>query len=151
MHALASLIGSIVSGEASDAIGRARRAAVVYALAGLLVLCGAGFLTGAAYMAAAREIGALPAALWFGGGFILLALILVGVDRLAARSRARREARRRREETRAVVSAAAVALLPALLASSRGRGLALVLPAMAALAYGVWRENKPQGDDDRPH
>ena len=152
MQALASLIGSIVSGEASDAIGRARRAAIIYLLAGLLVLSGAGFLIAAGYMAAAREIGALPAALWFGGGFILLALILLGADRLVARSRAKREARRRREETRAVVSAAAIALLPALLASSRARGLALVLPAVAALAYGVWRENKPQGDgDDNKH
>lgn len=150
MQALASLIGSIVSGEASDAIGRARRAAIVYALSGVLVLCGAGFLVAAGYMALARKIGALPAALWFGSGFILLALILIGVDRLAARTRARREARRRREETRAVVSAAAVALLPALLASSRARGLALTLPAAAALAYGVWRENKPRGDDNQP-
>lgn len=149
MQALASLIGSIISGEASEAISRARRAAIIYALAGLLVLCGAGFLIAAGYMRVAREVGFLPAALWFGGGFILLALILIGVDRLAARSRARREARRRREETRAVVSTAALALLPAVLASSRGRGLALVLPAVAALAYGVWRENKPDGDDSK--
>lgn len=147
MQALASLIGSIISGETSEAIGRARRAAIIYALAGLLFLCGAGFLVAALYMKAARELGSLPAALWFSGAFIVFALILIAIDRLGKRRRARREARRRREETRAVVSTAAVALLPALLASSRARGLVVVLPAIAALAYGVWRENTPEGDD----
>lgn len=143
MQALATLIGGIVSGEAAEAIGRARRTAIIYALAGLSLLCGAGSLVGAGFVAAAREIGTIPAALWFGGGFVLLALILVGVDRLAARTRRRRQARRRREETRAVASAAAMALLPALLAS-RARGLALLVPAAAVLAYGVWRENAPR-------
>lgn len=147
MQALASLIGSIVSGEASEAVGRARRAAILYALAGLLVLTGAGFLVAAGYMTAARQIGALNASLWFGGGFIALALILIGVSRLASRARAASEAKRRREEKRAIVSAATLALLPAVLASSRTRGLALVVPAIAALAYGVWRENRPDSDD----
>ena len=147
MQALASLIGSIVSGEASEAVGRARRAAILYALAGLLVLTGAGVLVAAGYIRVAQEIGALSASLWFGGGFIALALILIGVSRLASRARAASEAKRRREEKRAIVSAATLALLPALLASSRARGLALVVPAIAALAYGVWRENRPDKDD----
>jgi hypothetical protein len=42
-----------------------------------------------------------------------------------------------------------VALLPTLLAS-RARGLALIFPVAAALAYGVLRENAPRRrDDDR--
>lgn len=148
MQALATLIGAIVSGEASEVFGRVRRTAIVYALAGLFLLCGGGFLVGAGFVAAARELGTVEAALWFGGGFVLLALLLVGIDRLATRSRAKREAQRRREEARAVASAAAIALLPTLLAS-RARGLVLVLPAAAALAYGVWRENAPPRDDDK--
>lgn len=147
MQALASLVGAIVSGEALEAIGRARRTAAVYALAALLLLCGTGFLVGAGFIAVARRIGMVEAALWFGGGFVLLALFLVGIDRLAARSRAKREAKRRREEARAVAGAAAVALLPTLLAS-RARGLALIVPAAAALAYAVWRENAPPRDAD---
>ncbi|MCO5158809.1 MAG: hypothetical protein M9945_19095 [Aquamicrobium sp.] len=149
MQALVSLVAAIVSGEASDAVARARRAALVYALAGLFVLVGATFLLVAGFIAAAREIGAFPAALWFGGGFVVLALLLVGIDRLAASSRAKREAKRRREEARAIASAAAVAILPTLLAS-RARGFALIFPAAAALAYGVWRENAPRSRDDDP-
>ncbi len=145
MPALISLITAIVSGEASEAVAKARRAALVYALAGLLLLLGAGFLLAAGFIAVADEIGTLPATLWFGGGFILVALLLVAIDRLAARSRAKREAQRRREEARAIASAAAVALLPTLLAS-RARGLALIFPVAAALAYGVWRENAPRGN-----
>jgi hypothetical protein len=66
-------------------------------------------------------------------------------SRLSGSDRARRETKRRREEARAVAGAAAIALLPSLLASRVG-GLALVLPAAAALAYGVWRENAPRRD-----
>lgn len=148
MQALVSLVAAIASGEALNAVARARRAALVYALAGLLLLVGVFFLLVAGFIATAREIGAIPAALWFGGGFVVLALLLVGIDRLAARSRAKRETKRRREEARAVASAAAVAILPTLLASRAG-GLALIFPAAAALAYGVWRENAPRGRDDR--
>ena len=148
MQPLASLIGSIISGEALEVIGRARRAAIIYAIAGLLFLCGAGFLVAAGFIAVAREIGTLPATLWFGGGFLVVAIALIVIDRLAARARTRRDAKRRREETRAVVSAATIALLPVLLASSRVRGIALVLPVAAALAYGVWRENRPPDRDD---
>lgn len=147
MQALASLIGSVVSGEASDAIGRARRTALLYLIAGLLLLCGAGFLVAAGFMSVARQIGTLPASLWFGGGFVALALVLVFIDRLTMRARAANIARRRREETRAVASAATIALLPALLASSRARSIALGVPALAALAYGIWRENRPRGGD----
>ena len=148
MQALVSLIAAIVSGEASEAVARARRTAIVYALAGLLALCGVGFLVGAGFVAAARVLGTVEAALWFGGGFVALALLLVAIDRLSARARAKREAQRRREEAKAVASAAALALLPTLLAS-RARGLALIFPAAAALAYGVWRENAPR-DRGRP-
>lgn len=148
MQGLATLIAAIVSGQASEAIARARRTAVVCLLTGLFILIGAGFLLAAGFLAAAREIGTVPAALWFGGGFVLTALLIVGIDRLAARARRKRAAQRRREDARAVAGAAAVALLPTLLAS-RGRGLALLLPAAAALAYGVWRENRPH-DPERP-
>jgi heme A synthase len=103
------------------------------------------FLLIAGFIVAAQRIGPVQASLWFGGGFILLALILLAVKRIGGRARARRETKRRREEARAVAGAAAIALLPSLLASRVG-GLALVLPAAAALAYGVWRENAPRRD-----
>lgn len=140
MQALIAVIGSIVSGEAADAIGRARRAAVIYAIAGVLGLLGAVFLLVAGYLATAREIGAVNAALWFGGGFLAVALLLVIVHRVTSTIRAKRVAARRKAETRTVVSTAAMALLPALLAS-RGGALAVLVPAAAAMGYAVYREN----------
>ena len=68
MQALVSLIAAIVSGEASEAVARARRTAIVYALAGLLALCGAGFLVGAGFVAAARVLGTVEAA-WTATGW----------------------------------------------------------------------------------
>ena len=147
MQALVSVIAAIASGEASEAIGKARRAAILYAAAGLFLCVGAGFLLAAGFIVAADRLGTVEAALWFGGGFVLVSLVIVAIHRLTARARVRRETKRRREEARAVASAAAIAILPTLLAS-RARGLALVFPAAAALAYGVWRENAPRRDRD---
>lgn len=147
---LMSLITAVVSGEASDAVARARKALVVYAAAGLLALTGAGFLVGAGFVALAGRIGAIPAALWLGGGAILLALLIVLIHRLMARIEARRVARQRRTEIKAVAGATALALLPSLL-SGKGRGLALLAPAVAALGYAVWRENStPKGGGGKP-
>lgn len=143
---LASLIASVVSGEASEAFGRARSALLVYAFAGLLALVGIGFLVGAGFVAVADEIGTIATALWFGGGALVLALLILLVHRIVSRVRMRRVAQRRRTEIKAVAGATVLAMLPTLLAG-RGRGLALVVAALAALGYAVWRENSKPGDD----
>ncbi|MEO3389261.1 hypothetical protein [Mesorhizobium sp. CAU 1741] len=137
---------SLVSGEASDAIGRARRAAIVYLFAALLAVAGIAFLIIAGFVATAEEIGVLEAALAFGGGFIAVAVILLIAYRVASGIRRRRVARRRKTEAKAVAGAAAIALIPTLLAS-RGGGMMLVIPALAGLAYAVYREQTAR----RPH
>lgn len=147
---LATILASVVSGEATEALGRARRTAIAYLIAGLFALCGAVFLLMAGYIAAAREFGPLPAALWFGGGFVGLAVLVVIIHSISASMRKRRIAKRRETEMKAVASAAAIAMLPVV--ASRVGGLGLVVPAVAALAWAVYRENqtrKPQDTDDR--
>lgn len=137
---LATLLASVVSGEATDAVSRLRKSLLIYAAAGLFLFCGTGFLLGAGFVTAANELGTVNAALWFAGGFIGLAIILVIIHRITARVKAKRLARRRGTEVKAVASAAALALIPTLLAS-RGRAVVLIAPAIAALAYAVYREN----------
>ena len=53
---LSSLVAAFLSGEATGAVRRARRAAVVYLFAGLMALVGAGFLVGAVYAAAQAPV-----------------------------------------------------------------------------------------------
>lgn len=149
MQTIATLIASIVSGEASETMASARRAALFYAAAAVLVLCGVGFLVGAGFILLSREIGSLAAALWFGGGFVLAGLILVMIHRVMARARARQAAQRRSSEMAAVASAAAFAALPALLAG-RGRAAALMAPVIAGLAFAVYRENRPRARKGDP-
>lgn len=147
---LASLLASLASGETMVAVRRARRAAIVYFFAGLLALCGVGFLIGAIYIWLADHYGRLETALGFGVGFIVLALVILLVDRLTARSRARRAAERRRADLTAVGVATALAVLPTLLRSRAGVG-SLLAPAIALAAYAIWRENtKPPGSDPDP-
>ena len=89
---LATLIASVLSGEATEALGRVRRKIVAYLIAGLLAACGVGFFIGAGTIALAREVGAVSAALWIGGAFVLIAVLVLIVHRIMTRVRARRVA-----------------------------------------------------------
>jgi undecaprenyl pyrophosphate phosphatase UppP len=145
---LASLIASLASGETVVAIRRARRAAIVYLLAGTAGIIGVGFLIGALYIWLAELYGRLETALGFGVGFIVLALLIVLVHRLTAGSRAKRAAERRRSDLTAMGVAAALAALPGLMRSRAGLGT-LLAPALAVVAYAIYRENsKPKPDRD---
>lgn len=151
---LSSLVGAFLSGEAAGAARRARRAAIVYVFAAIAILTGLAFLVGAAYAAAAQSFGTVEAAIAFGVVFIVLGAAAVGIHSISSRSRKRERAGRRSADMATIASVAAVSLLPALLRAPslmRGKaGLAsLIGPALAILAYGIYRENvKP--DDDKP-
>lgn len=143
---LPTLIMSIISGEAADAAARARRAAIVYGVAAVLLFTGLGFLIGAGYIATARQFGNLEAALLFAGGFVVVAIVLIVGQRILSKARARRISARRRREVTGIAGAAALALLPTLL-SRKGALPALAIPVIAAIAYTIWRENKGPGSD----
>ena len=81
---LASLIGAFVSGEALNMLQRAKSAVILYVVAATLFVVGAGFLVGAGYVATARELGSITAAIVFGAGFIAVAAILLVVKSIAA-------------------------------------------------------------------
>ena len=147
---LASLLASLASGETVVAIRRARRAAIVYLLAGVAALCGVGFLIGALYIWFSDRYGRLEAALGFGVGFIALALVILLVHRLTAKSRARRVMAKRKSDLAAMGIAAAIAALPTLARSRVGIG-ALLAPALAVVAYAIYRENsRSKPDSDEP-
>lgn len=151
---LSSLVAAFVSGEAVGAARRARRAALIYAFAAITILTGLGFLIGAAYAAAARRLGSIEAAIAFGLVFIVIGFAAVGFHSLSGRTRKREAAGRRSSDLATIASVAAVSLLPTLLrapALLRGKaGLAGIIgPALAILAYGIYRENvKPE--DEKP-
>ena len=104
---LASLIAAFASGEAMKIVHRAKVTAIAYLLAAIATLCGLGFLVGAGYIAASRRYGDMEAAIGFGVGFMLIALLILAVRSIAARSRARR-ARRRGVDLAAIAGVAAV-------------------------------------------
>lgn len=137
---LAPLITGVVTGEAAIAAKRAKAAVGAYAMAAILVLIGVGFLLVAAYVATARKIGPLDAALALGGGFLAVGLLIVLLHRIGAARRARRDAERRAREATAIGSATAAALVPALLGSRHGLTV-LVLLGAAATGYTIFREN----------
>lgn len=144
---LASLIAAFASGETMRAVQRAKSAAIAYVLAGLLALCGVGFLVGAGYIWVADRYGAIEAAIAFGVGFIAVALLVLIVHAIASRSRARRASLRRSGDLTTIGAATALALLPAL--TRKGGIGALLTPAIAILAYAIYRENTrpPPGED----
>lgn len=116
-------------------------AAVAYALAGVALLCGVGFLIAAAFIAAAERYGSFRASLGFGLGFLVLGILILGFHRLAVRRRQRRAAQVRAEQAKAYAGAAALGLLPTLLKSRAGVA-GLVAPLVALAAYTIWKENQ---------
>jgi len=126
--------------------------AILYGLAAIFALCGVGFLIGAAYVWLAARYGPLATSLGFGIGFLVVAGLILVAHKLTTRMRSRRRARRRQADMTAVGITAALALLPALAKSKGGLG-AIVAPALAVVAYAIYRENakprppKPDPDD----
>lgn len=144
---LASLIASMATSEAGLAVGRARRTATAYLAAGVFGVCGIGFLVGAAYVWAAHKFGHVQAALGFGVGFLVIAGLIVLFHKISGSARAREEKQRRRGDLATLGAAAAMSAMPALLRSKGGIG-ALMGPAVALVAYQIYRENrKPNGND----
>lgn len=144
-----TFITSVITGEARDSVGRVKQTLVIYMLAALLVLVGILFLILAAYIFVASVYGPLPAAIGFGAGFIIIALLAVFIHNMSTKKAKRRASERRRSEFTALAGASALALLPGLLA--RGGGLrALVVPALAAAAYAIYRENSKPGPRREP-
>ncbi|MCA0275654.1 MAG: hypothetical protein LCH86_06600 [Proteobacteria bacterium] len=144
---LASLIASIASSETGYVVRRARGAVIAYLAAAMLGLCGLGFLVGAAFVWAARRYGTLEAAIGFGVGFLVLAVLILLVHRLATAARAREDRRRRRADLAALGTSAVLAALPTLLRSKGGIG-AVLGPVVALAAYAIYRENRKPDDSD---
>ncbi|MBZ9884570.1 hypothetical protein LB535_19665 [Mesorhizobium sp. CA10] len=140
MGALVSLISALASGQAMAALHRARTAAILYGLAAIFALCGVGFLIGAAYIWLAVRYGPMATSLGFGIGFLVVAGLILAIHKLAAGMRSKRRARRRQADMTAAGVTAALALLPALAKSKGGLG-AIVAPALAVIAYAIYREN----------
>lgn len=124
--------------------------AILYGLAAVFALCGVGFLIGAAYIWLATRYGPLATCLGFGIGFLVIAGLILVVHKLTTSMRSRRRARRRQADMTALGVTAALTLLPALARSKAGLG-AVIAPALAVVAYAIYRENakpKPRAPED---
>lgn len=137
---LATLIASIVSGETADIVGRTKRAAIAYAIAGLMVLFAVMFGLIALYAWVAGHWGPIPAALALAGAFIVLAILIIVIHGSAAKRQAREASKRRSVDAKAIATTAAVAALPALLAR-RGSAVALIVPVLGMVGYLIYKEN----------
>lgn len=134
MLALIAPLASLVGIEADHLASRLKGLAIAYSVIGLLALTGFGFLAGAGYLALSGVVGAIYAALIFGGAFLLLALaVYAGLAIGEARDRKRRMERRRTTDTGALLTTAAVSALPLLTRSPLLVKLGLPAAAVAIL------------------
>jgi hypothetical protein len=145
---LASLIAGLATGETLAALRRAKRAAIAYILAGILAVFGMIFLLVAATIWASQRYGAIHATLGMGGAFLVLAIAIVVVHKITSRVRAKAAVRQRNRDFAKAAIAAGIAVAPALLGGRAGK-VALLAPAIAAVAYAIYRENsEPSAPDD---
>lgn len=144
-----TLIASIVAGETADIIGRTKRMAIAYAIAGLLVLFGVMFGLIALYVWVAGHWGPVVAALALAGAFVVLAILVIVIHSSSAKRQAREASKRRSVDAKAIAATAAVAALPALLAR-RGSAVALIVPVLGMVGYLIYKENAKPGGGRRP-
>lgn len=139
---LAGLLGI----EISAVTERVRNAVIRNALIVLFGLIGMIFLTIAGFLALAGQLGAIYAALIFGGAGLVLALA-VYLGSLVGRDRYKRALieKRRSSETSAFMTTAAITALPMLLQSPLFRTLGL--PAAALAAFLLVRGGSDRSDD----
>lgn len=140
---LRSVILAIAGANLRKKLDQARRAAVFYAMAGMALAVGLAFLLLAAFIFAAERYGALPAALGFGGAFVVLALLLLAIYSLGGgRPSPRRAEEERADQMKALATAVAIGAAPAIIRSMGVVG-AVALPLAALIGYAIYRENKP--------
>lgn len=144
-----SFLISLLTGEAADVAARARRSVVEYAVAGMAALIGFAFLLIAAFAFVSDHLryGPLKTALAFAAFFLALAVVMLIYHRLRATARARRAREKRQADVKAAVSGALLAALPSMLPRRGGVG-SFVLPALAAIAFAIYHENKRPGRGD---
>ena len=145
---LGPLILGLATGEAGSVVRRLRSAAVAYLAAAILAAVGLLFVLIAAWIVAARRLGPVEAALWFGGIFLALAAITVIVHRIVASARNRTLERQRTRDLSAVATTTALAAIPALSRSRGGLG-ALGLGVAALGGFALYRLLSDKGDPDR--
>ncbi|MBX3532221.1 MAG: hypothetical protein KF849_16575 [Rhizobiaceae bacterium] len=145
-----SFLISLLTGEAADAAARARRSAIEYLLAGSAAVCGFVFLMIAAFAFISDNLryGPLKTALAFAAFFLALAVVMLVYHRVRATARARRAREKRQADMKAALSGALIAALPSML-SRRGGIAGVILPAVAAFAFAIYRENTRPKDDGK--
>lgn len=142
-----ALMGSLIAGEMKELTGRIKTATVLYLLACILVVVGIGFLIGAAFVLAAERYGTLEAALGFGFGFIVLAVLLVLINSMRAKAWKRRRLEQKGGELKALAATALLAALPGLLKTRSGFA-GIMMPVIGLIALKIYDENRESDDPE---
>ncbi len=142
---LKSLIGSLIAGEMKELTGRAKGALLLYALACVSAVVGVGFLVGAGFVIASSRYGTLNAAIGFGVGFLVMAMLFLAVNSMQAKAWRRRREAQRGDEIKALAATALIAALPGLLKTRSGIA-GVLMPIVGLIALKIYDENR--GDDD---
>lgn len=141
MFRLVPLLTSVFSTDVGRAVRRAKRSALVYALAAFLMVAAyaAAMIGAGLYLAAI--VGAVNAALLLAAAQVAVAAVLVGF--LALTERIERRRAQRQDRGRALATAAAVSALPTLMRSKGALTVSLIggLALLAVLRGGSQEKN----------
>lgn len=143
---LARFLALLASGEIGFLKRRVKTAVIGYGAAALAALAGAVFLVYAGFLGTAEQVGPTVAALYFGVGFVLLAVAIIVVFKIVAAMQRRAQRRRLAADRSAMAGASAMAMLPVLI--SRKGGMSVALVALAGLAgFAAYRAMQNPDDD----
>ncbi|MCQ0986543.1 hypothetical protein [Jiella marina] len=133
------MVAKLVTGEAGVYLARMRRLAGLYVILAILGLLIVGFLMGALYVYIASLVGPLAASLIFAAAFFVLAIITYAMTIVVRRPPRKRADDRLERDIASIAGVAALSNAPLLFQSARRNKKLLLIPAMGAVGWAVWR------------
>ncbi|GGD27794.1 hypothetical protein [Aureimonas glaciei] len=136
---LLALITKIFAGEAGVFVARLKRLLALYVLLAILLLVLAIFVMIALFIWAAQNFGALPTAIGFCGGSLVLVLIAIAMIMMAKRRPSTRADDRLQRDIASIAGVTALSNAPQILRAVRQNRSLIAVPVALGGLYGLYR------------
>ncbi|MEF2550819.1 hypothetical protein VQ042_05480 [Aurantimonas sp. A2-1-M11] len=136
---LSQLITKLITGEAGTFFARMKRVMGLYVVMAFFALATLMSLLLALYVFLAQVYGPLPAALGFAAVWFVLVIVTWIAVIIARRPPKKRADDRLQRDIASIAGVAAMSNLPLILGTVKRRKSLLLLPAVAAGGWGIWR------------
>lgn len=136
---LLTLVSKIFAGEAGVFLARLKRVVALYVLLAILLLILAIFVIVALFIWSSQHFGALPTALGFCGGSLVLVLLTFAMIMMAKRRPSTRADDRLQRDIASIAGVTALTNAPQIIRAFRRNRSLIAVPVALGGLYGLYR------------